>query len=106
MGLVYSPHNCLPNGKPCVETKEFNLLHNMLEAVVEERYQDADKFFLGTSFKLGCMFHKITFLMDCNIDWTSKVTILMSHVSDATLALWRDKLNQFKKKANNRSWTL
>ncbi|KEH36184.1 putative bifunctional nuclease domain-containing protein [Medicago truncatula] len=30
-----------PNGKPCVETKEFNLLHNMLTAVVEERYQDA-----------------------------------------------------------------
>jgi hypothetical protein len=59
-------------------------------------------FFLGTSFKLECMFHKITFLMD--IDCTSKVTILTSHVSDETLALWRDKLNQFRaeKKANNR----
>ncbi|XP_061350705.1 bifunctional nuclease 1-like [Gastrolobium bilobum] len=30
-----------PSGKPCAETKEFNLLHNMLKAVVEERYQDA-----------------------------------------------------------------
>ena len=30
-----------PSGKPCTETKEFNLLHNMLKAVVEERYQDA-----------------------------------------------------------------
>ncbi|TKY75177.1 Bifunctional nuclease 1 [Spatholobus suberectus] len=30
-----------PSGKPCIETKEFNLLHNMLKAVVEERYQDA-----------------------------------------------------------------
>jgi len=42
--------------------------------------------------------------MDRNIDRTSKVTILTSHVSDATLALWRDQLNQFRaeKKANNR----
>ncbi|XP_019415390.1 PREDICTED: bifunctional nuclease 1-like [Lupinus angustifolius] len=30
-----------PSGKPCTETKEFNLLHKMLKAVVEERYQDA-----------------------------------------------------------------
>ncbi|KAE9609416.1 putative bifunctional nuclease domain-containing protein [Lupinus albus] len=30
-----------PSGKPCTETKEFDLLHNMLKAVVEERYQDA-----------------------------------------------------------------
>jgi hypothetical protein len=64
----------------------------------------AKLFFLGTNFKLGCMFHKITFLMDCNMDCTSKFSILTSHVSDATLALWRDKLNQFRaeKKANNR----
>ncbi|XP_061356303.1 bifunctional nuclease 1-like [Gastrolobium bilobum] len=30
-----------PSGQPCTETEEFNLLHNMLKAVVEERYQDA-----------------------------------------------------------------
>ncbi|KAJ7957784.1 bifunctional nuclease 2-like [Quillaja saponaria] len=30
-----------PSGQPCLETKEFNLLHNMLNAVVEERYKDA-----------------------------------------------------------------
>ncbi|XP_057428285.1 bifunctional nuclease 1-like [Lotus japonicus] len=30
-----------PNGQPCVETEEFNLLHNMLKAVGEERYKDA-----------------------------------------------------------------
>ncbi|CAL0322381.1 unnamed protein product [Lupinus luteus] len=30
-----------PSAKPCTETVEFNLLHNMLKAVVEERYQDA-----------------------------------------------------------------
>lgn len=30
-----------PSGKPCVETKEFDLLQHMMKAVVEERYQDA-----------------------------------------------------------------
>ncbi|KAK2994139.1 hypothetical protein RJ640_020944 [Escallonia rubra] len=30
-----------PNGQPCVETKEFNLVRNMLIAAVEERYRDA-----------------------------------------------------------------
>ncbi|RYR51315.1 hypothetical protein Ahy_A06g026334 isoform A [Arachis hypogaea] len=30
-----------PSGQPCVETQEFNLLHEMLKAVNEERYQDA-----------------------------------------------------------------
>ncbi|KAK7383009.1 hypothetical protein VNO78_28674 [Psophocarpus tetragonolobus] len=33
-----------PSGQPCVETTEFNLLHNMLKAVVEERYKDAALF--------------------------------------------------------------
>ncbi|RDX66623.1 Bifunctional nuclease 1, partial [Mucuna pruriens] len=71
-----------PSDKPCVETKEFNLLHNMLKAAVEERYQDADY----------------------NIDCISNVTTFTFHVSDATPALWRDKLNQFRagKNVNNR----
>ncbi|XP_059634442.1 bifunctional nuclease 2 [Cornus florida] len=30
-----------PNGQPCVETTEFNLVRNMLIAAVEERYRDA-----------------------------------------------------------------
>ncbi|KAF8405273.1 hypothetical protein HHK36_010174 [Tetracentron sinense] len=30
-----------PNGQPCVETKEFDLVRNMLIAAVEERYRDA-----------------------------------------------------------------
>ncbi|KAM6544320.1 hypothetical protein CsatB_008767 [Cannabis sativa] len=30
-----------PSGQPCVETKEFNLVRNMLVAAVEERYRDA-----------------------------------------------------------------
>lgn len=30
-----------PNGQPCAETDEFNLLNNMLKAVDEERYNDA-----------------------------------------------------------------
>jgi len=30
-----------PNSQPCIETKEFNLLQSMLNAVVEERYKDA-----------------------------------------------------------------
>ncbi|KAJ0750768.1 putative bifunctional nuclease domain-containing protein [Helianthus annuus] len=30
-----------PSGQPCVETKEFNLVRNMLIAAVEERYRDA-----------------------------------------------------------------
>ncbi|KAI4389598.1 hypothetical protein MLD38_001808 [Melastoma candidum] len=30
-----------PNGQPCIETKEFDLVSNMLIAAVEERYRDA-----------------------------------------------------------------
>ncbi|KAJ0962573.1 hypothetical protein J5N97_027695 [Dioscorea zingiberensis] len=30
-----------PDGQPCLETKEFNLVRNMLIAAVEERYRDA-----------------------------------------------------------------
>ncbi|KAK4490308.1 hypothetical protein RD792_000975 [Penstemon davidsonii] len=30
-----------PNGQPCIETKEFDLVRNMLIAAVEERYRDA-----------------------------------------------------------------
>lgn len=30
-----------PSGQPCVETKEFDLVRNMLIAAVEERYRDA-----------------------------------------------------------------
>ncbi|XP_020238326.1 bifunctional nuclease 1 [Cajanus cajan] len=33
-----------PSDQPCTETAEFNLLHNMLKAVVEERYKDAALF--------------------------------------------------------------
>ncbi|KAG9147073.1 hypothetical protein Leryth_005313 [Lithospermum erythrorhizon] len=30
-----------PNGQPCIETEEFDLMRNMLIAAVEERYKDA-----------------------------------------------------------------
>ncbi|EEF52616.1 bifunctional nuclease 1 [Ricinus communis] len=30
-----------PTGQPCLDTKEFNLVSNLMNAVVEERYQDA-----------------------------------------------------------------
>ncbi|KDP38546.1 hypothetical protein JCGZ_04471 [Jatropha curcas] len=30
-----------PTGKPCLDTKEFDLVRNMMTAVIEERYQDA-----------------------------------------------------------------
>lgn len=30
-----------PSGQPCIETKEFNLIRNMHDAAVEERYSDA-----------------------------------------------------------------
>ncbi|XP_050215156.1 bifunctional nuclease 1-like [Mercurialis annua] len=30
-----------PTGQPCLDTKEFNLVSNMTNAVIEERYQDA-----------------------------------------------------------------
>lgn len=39
-GLLFTEMD-RPNGKPCVETTEFNLLRNMLDAAGEERYQDA-----------------------------------------------------------------
>lgn len=35
---------CRPSGEPCVETKEFILVRNMLIAAVEERYRDAGRF--------------------------------------------------------------
>jgi bifunctional DNase/RNase len=38
-----------PNGQPCVETKEFNLVRNMLIAAVEERYRDAGLFIFSFS---------------------------------------------------------
>jgi len=35
-------HDCFrPDDQPCLETKEFDLVRNMLMAVVEERYKDA-----------------------------------------------------------------
>lgn len=39
-GLLFTEMD-RPSGQPCVETKEFNLVRNMLIAVVEERYRDA-----------------------------------------------------------------
>ncbi|KAJ0570925.1 putative bifunctional nuclease domain-containing protein [Helianthus annuus] len=39
-GLTYKELD-RPSGQPCVETKEFNLVRNMLIAAVEERYRDA-----------------------------------------------------------------
>ncbi|CAK9176397.1 unnamed protein product [Ilex paraguariensis] len=33
-----------PSGQPCIETEEFDLVRNMLIAVVEERYKDAGMF--------------------------------------------------------------
>ncbi|KAF2324607.1 hypothetical protein GH714_015597 [Hevea brasiliensis] len=30
-----------PTGQPCLDTKEFDLVRNMVAAVIEERYQDA-----------------------------------------------------------------
>ncbi|XP_077253536.1 bifunctional nuclease 1-like [Tasmannia lanceolata] len=39
-GLLFTEQD-RPDGHPCVETKEFNLVRNMLIAAVEERYGDA-----------------------------------------------------------------
>ncbi|PWA54953.1 Bifunctional nuclease domain-containing protein [Artemisia annua] len=39
-GLIFKELD-RPSGQPCVETKEFNLVRNMLLAAVEERYRDA-----------------------------------------------------------------
>lgn len=35
---------CRPTGQPCLDTKEFNLVRNMISAVIEERYKDAGMF--------------------------------------------------------------
>ncbi|KAJ9560084.1 hypothetical protein OSB04_005244 [Centaurea solstitialis] len=40
-------NGCRPSGQPCVETKEFNLIRNMLIAAVEERYRDAGTLFIS-----------------------------------------------------------
>ncbi|GJT00570.1 bifunctional nuclease 2-like protein, partial [Tanacetum coccineum] len=42
-GLIFKELD-RPSGQPCVETKEFNLVRNMLIAAVEERYRDAGVF--------------------------------------------------------------
>ncbi|GAV84580.1 DNase-RNase domain-containing protein [Cephalotus follicularis] len=39
-GLLFTEMD-RPTGQPCIDTKEFNLVRNMLVAVVEERYHDA-----------------------------------------------------------------
>ncbi|KAF3974952.1 hypothetical protein ACB098_01G051100 [Castanea mollissima] len=39
-GLLFTEMD-RPTGQPCIETKEFNLVRNMLIAAVEERYRDA-----------------------------------------------------------------
>ncbi|XP_041017843.1 bifunctional nuclease 2-like isoform X2 [Juglans microcarpa x Juglans regia] len=39
-GLLFTEMD-RPSGQPCIETKEFNLVRNMLIAAVEERYRDA-----------------------------------------------------------------
>nr|KAJ0213868.1 hypothetical protein LSAT_V11C400226870 [Lactuca sativa] len=39
-GLIFKELD-RPSGQPCIETKEFNLVRNMLITVVEERYRDA-----------------------------------------------------------------
>ncbi|KAL3514678.1 hypothetical protein ACH5RR_027395 [Cinchona calisaya] len=39
-GLLFSELD-RPSGQPCIETKEFDLVRNMLIAAVEERYRDA-----------------------------------------------------------------
>ncbi|XP_018448265.1 bifunctional nuclease 2-like [Raphanus sativus] len=33
-----------PNGQPCLDTKEFDLLSNMMQAVYEERYDEAAEY--------------------------------------------------------------
>ncbi|KAK9269833.1 hypothetical protein L1049_025406 [Liquidambar formosana] len=45
-----------PSGQPCVETKEFNLVRNMLIAAVEERYRDAGMLFRSNWYKLVLLF--------------------------------------------------
>ncbi|KDO84640.1 hypothetical protein CISIN_1g019109mg [Citrus sinensis] len=42
-----------PSGQPCLDTKEFNLVRNMLIAAVEERYRDAGIFIFLSLF---CIF--------------------------------------------------
>lgn len=44
--LIVTLYGFRPSGQPCVETKEFNLVRNMLIAAVEERYRDAGKYVL------------------------------------------------------------
>ncbi|KAG6471679.1 hypothetical protein ZIOFF_069125 [Zingiber officinale] len=38
-----------PDGQPCMETEEFGLIQNMLNAAIEERYKDAGKTFFFIS---------------------------------------------------------
>lgn len=38
---------CRPNGQPCFDTKEFDLVRNMMQAVDEERYDEAGKLSLS-----------------------------------------------------------
>ncbi|KAF9620056.1 hypothetical protein IFM89_010706 [Coptis chinensis] len=50
-GLLFSTLD-RPDGKPCVETKEFDLVRNMLIAAVEERYRDAGIYLTHTLFTM------------------------------------------------------
>ncbi|KAL8148592.1 hypothetical protein AgCh_005813 [Apium graveolens] len=57
-GLIFTELD-RPNGQPCVETKEFDLVCNMLKAAIEERYSDAGKFLhsSGTSTCFNYLVH-------------------------------------------------
>lgn len=61
--LIETLYGFRPSGQPCVETKEFNLVRNMLIAAVEERYRDAGKYVLpieGKYLLWGEMFCDVT----------------------------------------------
>ncbi|KAH9758805.1 Bifunctional nuclease 1 [Citrus sinensis] len=81
-----------PSGQPCLDTKEFNLVRNMLIAAVEERYRDAVDV------------AKLVHLQNWFCDIIGPKKLLNFHHFDTT-AQWRDKLGQLRAKRNLRKFT-
>ncbi|KAB5557614.1 hypothetical protein DKX38_008523 [Salix brachista] len=60
-----------PTGQPCLDTKEFDLVRNMLTAAIEERYGDAGMFHfnLFRALPFACLFSALFFLNVYKFTW-------------------------------------
>ncbi|KAF8377911.1 hypothetical protein HHK36_031299 [Tetracentron sinense] len=92
-----------PDGQPCVETKEFDFVRNMLIAAIEERYRDAGILFffiikpvsdLGVCLGTRDMAYKLRSSNEAR----NKKTVLLDESGKMGL-LWRSSKSPFRASA-------